>query len=99
MKNELGALGYVEAKRISDGWRDVAAVTHDERLAARVVSRELSVDVRVGAELLYEGHLQPEGTIEATREGFRPETECDGLEAGSVCHIKRFLAQRYSDIA
>jgi hypothetical protein len=99
MEDVLGALDYVEAKHISDGWRDAAAVTHDERLAARVVSREMSVDVRVGAELLDEGHLQPDGTIEATREAFGPETECHGLEAGSVCRIKRFLAQRYYDIA
>jgi hypothetical protein len=95
----LGALDYVEAKHISDGWGDAAAMTYDEGLAARVVSREMSVDVRVGAELLDEGHLQPDGTIEATRAAFRPETECDGLEAGSVCRIKRFLAQRYYDIA
>jgi hypothetical protein len=74
MEDVLGALNYVEAKRISDGWRDAAAVTHDERLAARVVSREMSVYVRVGAELLDERHLQPDGTIEATREAFRPET-------------------------
>ena len=73
-----------------------AAVTHDERLAVRVVSREISVDVRVGAEFLDEGHFQPERTIEATREEFGPETECHGLETGSVCRIKRFLAAAVS---
>ena len=99
MEDVLVALDHLKAKRISDGRRDVAAVTHYERLAARVVSREMSVYVRVSAEFLDEGHLQPDETIEATREAFRPETECHGLEAGSVCRIKRFLAQRYRDIA
>ena len=98
IEDDLGALGHVEADNVPDGRLNAAAVTHDERPGVRVVSGELSVDVRVGAELLDESHLQPKGTIEARRDGLGPETECHGLETGTACRVERLLAQWDRDV-